>query len=108
MLRGDRDVSRDANDEGYPSADRSVHTRLANRGRAANPASPDELRAMLAPLLAERFHLTVHRETRVRPVYALVVARNGPTFKAGDGGETSVTPNSSGGFKYQHYAMTPP
>jgi len=38
------------------------------------PASRDELRAMLAPLLAERFHLTAHRETRVLPIYALVVA----------------------------------
>jgi uncharacterized protein (TIGR03435 family) len=37
---------------------------------------------MLRTLLAERFHLKIHRETRELPVYALVVAKNGPKLKA--------------------------
>lgn len=40
-----------------------------------------EFRLMLQTLLAERFHLKVHRETKEMPVYALVVGKNGPKFK---------------------------
>ncbi len=38
----------------------------------------DEARVMLQTLLADRFQLKIHRETRELPVYALVVGRNGP------------------------------
>jgi uncharacterized protein (TIGR03435 family) len=40
-----------------------------------------QLRAMLQSLLIERFHLALHREQKVMPVYALVVGRNGPKLK---------------------------
>jgi len=73
--------------------------------KAAMPASPDRLRGMLVPLLAERFHLVVHRETRALPVYALVVAKGGPKFTEGDGGETLVMPDGTGAMKYQNYPM---
>jgi uncharacterized protein (TIGR03435 family) len=46
------------------------------------PSKP-EFRQLLQALLAERFHLAVHREMRETPVYALVVGKNGPKFKAG-------------------------
>jgi uncharacterized protein (TIGR03435 family) len=36
---------------------------------------------MLQSLLADRFHLKLHRETRVLPIYALVVAKSGIKFK---------------------------
>jgi uncharacterized protein (TIGR03435 family) len=36
---------------------------------------------MLQNLLAERFHLTVHREKKEGTVYELVVGKNGPKFK---------------------------
>ena len=38
---------------------------------------PGQQRAMLRTLLAERFKLRVHRETRTLPVYTLTVARSG-------------------------------
>jgi uncharacterized protein (TIGR03435 family) len=43
--------------------------------KASGPASEDEMRPMLQALLADRFHLTLHRETRTLPVLALVEAK---------------------------------
>ena len=40
--------------------------------------SPEDRRLMLRALLEDRFKLKVHRELREAPVYALVVAKNGP------------------------------
>ncbi len=36
---------------------------------------------MLQTLLAERFKLTIHRETKEIPIYALVAAKNGPRLQ---------------------------
>jgi len=54
--------------------------------RAEDPAaSPEQLLEMLKTLLADRFKLKLHTETREVPIYALVVARNdrklGPKMK---------------------------
>jgi uncharacterized protein (TIGR03435 family) len=38
----------------------------------------EDRRAMLLPLLVERFNLKYHHETREMPMYTLVVARGGP------------------------------
>ena len=74
-------------------------------GKAAAPASESALRHMLAPLLAERFHLQLHRETRVLPVYALVIAKGGHKLKEGDDAGQSVSPDPGGGFRYRNYPM---
>lgn len=37
-----------------------------------------EIRSMLQALLADRFHLSIRRETREIPIYVLVVGNNGP------------------------------
>jgi uncharacterized protein (TIGR03435 family) len=50
---------------------------------AIAPGSPgdDELRAMFRKLLADRFQLKAHWETRELPGYDLVIARNGPKLR---------------------------
>lgn len=45
----------------------------------------------LQALLAERFQLKVHRETKEMPVYALVVGKNGPRFKESGSDAQGVT-----------------
>jgi uncharacterized protein (TIGR03435 family) len=52
--------------------------------RAPGESAPcrDEIRKMLQTLLADRFKLAIHRETKEMPVYALVVEKNGPRLKA--------------------------
>ncbi len=45
-----------------------------------SPPNP-EMRLMLQNLLADRFQLKVHRESRPGSVYALVVAKGGPRLK---------------------------
>ncbi len=42
------------------------------------------LRTMMQTLLAERCKLAVHRETKDKPIYALVAEKSGPKFKAAE------------------------
>jgi len=54
-----------------------------------SPASMDEAKKMMQPLLADRFQLKFHKETREIPVYVLTVAKGGHKLKPrteGDGG----------------------
>src|SRR5271157_3691397 len=44
-------------------------------------ATKEQFMVMLQNLLAERFKLTLHREKRDLPMYALVVGKNGPKMK---------------------------
>jgi uncharacterized protein (TIGR03435 family) len=48
--------------------------------KAEHPVSRNEIRRMLQTLLADRFKLTLRRETKEIPVYALVVGKDGPKF----------------------------
>jgi uncharacterized protein (TIGR03435 family) len=65
----------------------------------------DEFRQMLQVLLADRFKLKVHRETRQIPVYQLVVGKNGLKFK-------ESAPDASPGAHYaasdRNYQVTIP
>ncbi|MGH9242196.1 MAG: TIGR03435 family protein, partial [Vicinamibacterales bacterium] len=49
--------------------------------RASDAAPEPQLRLMLQALLAERFRVRLHRDTREGLVYALVVAPGGPKMK---------------------------
>jgi uncharacterized protein (TIGR03435 family) len=58
-------------------------------------ASKDKVPEMMQTLLAERFKLVVHRESRDEKVYYLTIARNGPKLKPArpEGGPNSITLN---------------
>lgn len=58
-------------------------------------AEPEEqLRLMLQTLLADRFKLAVHRQTKELPAWVLTVAKGGPKFKEStEEGEGSIEPN---------------
>jgi uncharacterized protein (TIGR03435 family) len=49
--------------------------------KAVGAVPDDQLRLMLQALLAERFQLTLHRQTKELQSYALVVGKNGPKLK---------------------------
>lgn len=73
-------------------------------GRANGPAGNRELFAMLQNLLADRFKLTIHRETRTAQGYALVVAKGGVKMQKSESTES----NSHGGrgrIDAQGYSM---
>lgn len=53
-----------------------------------NSDAAREIREMVRTLLADRFQLNVHRQTKELPVYALVAAKNGPKLME------SKSPNS--------------
>jgi len=61
--------------------------------KAPGDASPTpvQVREMLRSLLKERFKLKVHRETKEGPIYALVVAKNGPKLKKSTASDLSYS-----------------
>jgi uncharacterized protein (TIGR03435 family) len=59
---------------------------------------------MLQTLLAERFKLAIHRETRTIPALVLEVAKTGTKLEKAEGGE-HTTNNSPGRIDAQHTTM---
>lgn len=59
-------------------------TRFDIIAKADHPADGPELMDMLQPLLADRFQLKVHHETRTMPGYAITVSKSGMAAKPGD------------------------
>jgi len=56
--------------------------------KVPDDASPEEMKPMLQSLLADRFKLVLHKDTKPLPTYALIAGRK-PQLKAADGtGET--------------------
>jgi uncharacterized protein (TIGR03435 family) len=67
----------------------------AKTGLPEKPA-PDQMSPLMQSLLAERFNLKFHRETRELSVFALVVAKGGPKLKVKAEGEGTAMNTKSG------------
>lgn len=60
--------------------------------------SQDDIKPFLQSLLAERFHLKVHWETREAPIYDLLVDKNGPKLiENPEGKEPSINTQRNNG-----------
>ena len=52
----------------------------------------EQIPLMLQTLLAERFKLALHRESKTTDLYALIVGKGGPKLKEADAAELAATP----------------
>ena len=66
---------------GWALAPRGEHFDIEAKARGDEAPTSEQLRLMLQNMLADRFQLKLHREMRPLPVYALVVAGNGPQVR---------------------------
>jgi uncharacterized protein (TIGR03435 family) len=66
---------------GGPPWMKDPRARFAVEATTAEPATADEMKRMAQNLLTDRFHFNFHRETRMIPVFVLLVGRNGPKLK---------------------------
>jgi uncharacterized protein (TIGR03435 family) len=70
------------------------------------PASGDQLKSMLQGLLAERFHMKSHRDSKEQPVYALTaVKKTSALHKAAGEGDARLSPAKGGGLAFQNYTV---
>jgi uncharacterized protein (TIGR03435 family) len=70
------------------------------------PATADRIKLMLQGLLAERFKLEIHRESRDLAVAAMIVAKNGPKLgKAKPEGQSAIGIDG-GKMTFQNYSMS--
>jgi uncharacterized protein (TIGR03435 family) len=67
---------------------------------------PGQRNPMLQPLLADRFHLKVHFETRTLPAYALLVSKGGPKLKEIEPGILSNGLKDPGGIDMNRTQLT--
>lgn len=81
-------------------------------GVADTPGVPNlqQQQQMWRKLLADRFHLVLHRETRQIPIYAIRIAKDPPLLKPADPGESINTGNSGSGgqrvLKFRNMSMS--
>jgi len=75
--------------------------------KAASPdATPQQVRQMLQNLLADRFRLAVHRETRDLTRFALVAGKNGPKLQTAKADETTgLQQSQTGQLVFQRHGM---
>jgi uncharacterized protein (TIGR03435 family) len=89
-----------------------VHDRRALfqiQAKLPDGASPDQMPEMLRALLADRFHLAVHRGTRQQEMTAMVVAKGGLKMKPASGddsGEVQKTETAGPTIRWQSSGIT--
>lgn len=62
-------------------------------------ATKEQFNVMLGNLLRDRFHLRFHMDTKIIPVYALRVGKNGPKFKQTASHDDSTIPARTSGAR---------
>jgi len=68
--------------------------------KTAPSTPPETARLMLQTLLADRFKLAIHKETRSMPAFVLTVGKGKPKMKEADGsGETGCRPQPPNGSR---------
>jgi uncharacterized protein (TIGR03435 family) len=67
-------------------------------GKADQPIGGDDiLNQMLQRLLADRFRLTLHRESKILPAYVLEVDKKGPKLEKAEGGDSDTNTSTRRG-----------
>ena len=69
---------------------------VAANGATPQPLTREQSNLMLRSLLADRFKLAVHNETKEAPIYELIVAKNGPKLQPAKPDEPSKSSMSMG------------
>ena len=69
-------------------------TRYDITARVPSETSPDNLKLMLQSLLAERFGLKAHTETKPLPTYALTLGKKPNLKESHESGETGCRPQA--------------
>ena len=72
--------------------------------KAAGPVSRDDLRRMLQALLADRFQLRLHRETKELPAYVLTVGKNGHKMRESKADASEVSRSQYRGIRMWEFA----
>ncbi len=106
MLIGQAYEVREFQISGGPGWLGSQHYDITAKAESDDNIGPEKLRPMMQALLADRFQLKFHRDTKEAPIYALVVAKNGPKLlENAGGGQGSQMRMGRGELSGQQIAM---
>jgi bla regulator protein BlaR1 len=78
--------------------------RFCLEAKSAEPAEKDQLRLMLQSMLADRFKLMLHHETKEMPVYVMTVAKKGLLYEVKRGGPPGINAQDlkAAGYEFHH------
>jgi len=89
---------------GWPAWLESFADAYDIEGKPAGRVSDEQCRQMVQSLLADRFQLKIHRETKERAVYFLALAKNGPKLRE----VKPDSPKTGGGVRLNRALMQAP